>query len=265
MKKHLTLLVITLFAALSMAACNNQGTSQKTGFTPAQKQQIGEICGKYIIKHPDVLVKASQELQKQQMQAMQKRAAQMVVSNAQELTHDPLSPTIGNANAKVTIIEFYDDNCHFCHLQWGIISKALKNNSSIRYVGKQFPIFAQRWKSSQYGAEMAIIAGKQGKFSAYQAAVFNAKEDLEEGKLTEADVDNIAKKIGVDTDMLKSMQNDIKAQLEKSMALAQQLGAQGTPLIIVTPTDNPSADKITVFFGYTQQDALEKAIKKAAS
>lgn len=246
----------------SSAAVSMPGADDTAGFTPTQQAAIGKIASDYIVKHPEVLIQASQALQAKQQAAMQDHAKQVVVHHAKELVSDPMSPVAGNPQGKVALIEFFDYQCAYCHKEAPFVEHILSTNTDVKYVAKMFPIFAQRWPASDYAAQLAFVAAKQGKFSAYHNAIFGS--GLMEGKLTKDDINKFAKQAGVDISVLSNMTPSIKAQMQKDMQLAQILGLQGTPGLIVMPNSaNPDPSKVTVFFGYTQADSLTTAIQKA--
>lgn len=278
MKKQLTLLfaipALSLGSAWAAGNASNApipanatpttSSNDTAGFTTAQQAAIGKIASDYIVKHPEVLIQASQALQAKQQAAMQTHAKQIVVQNAKQLISDPMSPVAGNPQGKVALIEFFDYQCAYCHKEAPFVEQVLSGNKDVKYVAKMFPIFAQRWPASDYAAQIGYVAAKQGKFAAYHNAIFDS--GLMEGKLTKDDINKFAKKAGVNISALSAMTPVIKKQMQKDMQLAGTLGLQGTPGLIVMPnTASPDPSKVTVFFGYTQADALTAAIKKADS
>ncbi|MEM9244085.1 MAG: thioredoxin domain-containing protein [Pseudomonadota bacterium] len=284
-KTSMIALATVLIAGSLLTACNkvtkvtdnsSTSTSASTGFSDQQKEQIGKIASDYIVKHPEVLIQASQALQAKQQQMQQQAFTKNAIANADALRDTDrsttggkiLSPVIGKSTAKVTVVEFYDSNCHFCHVSYPLVDKLLKTDTDVRYVAKQFPIFAQRWQSSQLAAQLGVLAYQQGgadMYAKFEAGIFNPKADLEEGKLTTDDVNKIAKAAGVDISKLPSQLKAINAKIDSDKNLAMKIGFQATPSFVILPTTGTAnASNVTVIYGYPgSMSRLQAAVNKA--
>lgn len=218
----------------SMSAANSGGLSS---FTPAQQQQLKQYMDsamqQYIMKNPKVVIESVKQLEKQQQQAAMQAGMQVIVDNINQLVHNPASPSIGPANAPVTIVEFYDYQCSVCHAMYPRVKQLLKQNPNVRYVAKEFPIFGP---ASQFAAKASMAAAKQGKFEALHNALFASSKM--EGKLTNQDVLDMASKAGINMAKLKKDMQDpaIAKEIKDNYALAGKLKLQGTPAFIIVPT-----------------------------
>lgn len=73
----------------------------------------------------------------------------------------PDSPTRGPADAKVTVVEFYDPECESCAEFAPIVSRILKDyDGKIRYVARFMPLHP----NSITAANFIAAAGEQGKY-----------------------------------------------------------------------------------------------------
>ncbi|WP_192483004.1 MULTISPECIES: thioredoxin domain-containing protein [Cysteiniphilum] len=208
-----------------------------------------------------------QTFQKDLMAAQEKKQVTSVLENAKALLSNEQTPTIGPKDAKIAVIEFFDYQCVFCHKVAPIMEKVMDANPNVKYIFKEFPIFGQRWEASQYAAEMGIAAymlnGAEG-YLKYHNAVFAS--GIDEGKLTVKDVNDAAKKVGVDVAKAESLIKEKKVtdNIAADMKLGfDKLGIQGTPAIIVMPLSGATAANTTVIPGFAQQDAIQAAINKA--
>lgn len=238
-----------------LTGCNETTANNSDNFTAQQKAQIEKIASQYIINHPDVLVKASQTLQQQQMQAQQVEAKKVVIANAEQLINDKATPFIGPKDAKVNVIEFFDYQCMYCSKIADTVKQLEEKNPDVKFIFKETPIFASRWEASKYAADMGnwIYQQKGGAtYAKYHNAVFATGKD--EGKLTKQDINSIATSVGVDVSKF-----DANNTFMNNFELFSKLGFQGTPALIVMPTNNITTDNITIINGYNP-DALEKAI-----
>lgn len=157
----------------------------------------------------------------------------------------------------VAIIEFLDYQCIYCSSVAPELEKVMKTHPDVRYVFKEWPIFADRWENSQTAAERGLSVWKQQGAEAYVTyhnAIYATGNN--EGELTKEDIDRAAAKAG--------KANFIPA-LEKNDALARTLGLTGTPGIVVMPVTGATPKNITVFPGAVPAERLEGPIQKASA
>ncbi|WP_108649803.1 DsbA family protein [Dongshaea marina] len=264
-KKVLTLAMIALGAS-ALSACSPAKDSN-TATATRSDEQIGQIAAQYIIDHPEVLIKASQKLQQQEMEKQTAQLKQTVLDNSQKIINDPLTPVVGPKDAKVTVVEFFDYQCAVCHQAYSVVEQLMKNNPGVRFVFKEFPIFAQRWQASGYAAEMGMYAYQQGGsklYIQYHDAVFASGKD--EGALTVKDINSIATKLKIDITKAEkeikdgSLNGRVMSNLKFGL---QTLQLRGTPAFIVMPTKGANLESTTVYPGYAPLPQLQQAIDKA--
>jgi len=230
-------------------------------FSAEQEERIGQVAADYLVAHPEVLVSVSQRLQQQQ-EREQLRFAVSVMENQTALLSDPDTPTVGPKEAKVAIIEFFDYQCTFCIAMAPELDKVMKSNPDVRYVFKEWPIFAGSRENSQLAAERGLAVWKAKGAEAYVTyhnAVFAAGRA--EGKVTKADIDQAAEKAS----WHENGKDDFKDALTRTDELARKMSLSGTPVIIVMPVAGALPKNITVFPGKVSSEMLETAIRKAAS
>lgn len=230
-------------------------------FTPAQEARIGEVAKEYLLMHPKVLVEISRELQIQQQEKQQQAMTAVVLEHHDALLNDKATPTYGPKDAKVAVIEFFDYQCSVCARQAPVIKSLMKANPQVRYVFKEWPIFAQRWEPSLMAARTGLqIWQEKGAdaYLTYHNALYATGHD--EGTLTPSDITRAEKQTG----NLKNQNDSMLEVLSRTDLLAQSLGLRGTPAMIVMPTKDATADSVTVIPGGAAQASLQEAIDKAA-
>ncbi|HSP79100.1 MAG TPA: thioredoxin domain-containing protein [Myxococcaceae bacterium] len=139
------------------------------------------------------------------------------------------SPMKGNPDALVTLVEFSDYQCPFCSRADGTVSQLLKDyGSKLRVVMKQNPLsFHPRARPA---ALAALAAGEQGKYWEYHDKLFaNAKA------LNDEDLEKYARELGLDLNRWKADMANPKlgAVIDNDQALANKLGASGTPAFFI--------------------------------
>lgn len=249
-----------LTAALSFITSSLQA-SQIAMFTPEQEARIGQIAADYMLSHPEILVQVSQKLQVQQQELQQKMLRQKVMENQDALLQDADTPSFGPDKARVAVIEFFDYQCIWCSRLAPELEKTMKANPDVRFVFKEWPIFAGKWEASEKAAQrgLAVWKAEGGEaYVSYHNGIYHTGHA--EGELTTTDINAASQAAGYK----EKADPDYTVVLERNDALAQQLGLTGTPGLIVMPTVGAKPDSITVLSGGTTAAQLQTAIKKAA-
>lgn len=206
-------------------------------FSAAQKEAIERIVREYLVKNPDVLQEAYQELEKRQAAADADRHQAAVKDHAQMLFSSPRHVVLGNPNGDVTMVEFFDYNCGYCRHAVGQVADVLKSDQRVRVVFKEFPIFGE---DSEAAAKVALAAGKQGKYWETHQALYERKgaEHVDEALALQ-----VAEGLGLDMAKLKAdmASPEITTEIEAVRALADRLGIQGTPHFVIGENVIPGA------------------------
>jgi protein-disulfide isomerase len=258
--RNLVFYVGTLFAAtgtVSAVAADNTST-----FNPDQVKQIQQVIHDYLVKNPQVLVEASEVLQKQAMAKVEQNAKGAIAQNADKLFGDSSSPVGGNAKGKITLVEFFDYQCPHCKDVKALVGKVVAGNGQVRVVYKELPIFGA---NSKFATAAALAAAKQDpqKYVKLHEAMMAASNPLTNDKVIE-----LAKSVGLNIDQLKKdMDSDsIKQQIEDNYKLAQTIGIVGTPSFIIAtwdPTAKGGVKNITFIPGVPTQADLQNAVNQA--
>ncbi|KFC76696.1 thioredoxin domain-containing protein [Buttiauxella agrestis] len=257
MKKiKLLSIVVTSYIALVSAA-----SASAPLFTPAQEAWIGEIAADYLVSHPEILVQVSQKLQTQQRERQQQVFSIKVMDNQNALLTDPDTPVIGPEDAPVAVIEFFDYQCVHCSHMAPDIEEVMKQQSSVRYLFKEWPIFGDRFENSRKAAERGVAIWKAAGPDAY-LTYHNGIYDTGniEGALT---LDDISQATRAALGKKPFPESDQMAALARNDELARTLGLTGTPGLIVMPVRQATPKNITVFPGTATAEQLKIAIDKA--
>ena len=238
-------IIRSTFAALLLAAA--PAAALAGSFNDSQRKEIGEIVREYLLKNPEVLVEISKELEKRQAAEDDKKRTGALAENAKEIFHSSADLVAGNPDGDVTMVEFFDYNCGWCKKGLPEVLSLIEGDKNLRLVMKEFPIFGG---DSDYAAMAALASQKQGKYWPFHVALLG-----HEGKVTAADVDEIAKAQGLDLDKLKIDMKDpeIATTLERNRKLASALSISGTPAFVI---DNELVP------GYLPKDGLLASVNR---
>ena len=243
---------------LSLMMCVTSSYAQTTQtFNPQQKQEIEQIISDYIINNPEILVKATQVLQKRQQQAMMGKARKAISKHYKEVFNSPTSPVVGAKNAKATVVEYFDYQCIYCKRMEPVLEQLLEKDKEVRVVYKVFPIFGG---ASSFAARAVLAANKQGKFVQLHRSLLEQR-----GKLSESKILRLAKKAGIDVDRLKKDMKDksIDEELKANRRLMEKdLAVQGTPAFILGPNPASETAKTYLVPGFVSLSMLQSLINE---
>ena len=164
-------------------------------FNDAQRKEMESIIKDYLLANPDILREMGQLLEQQERLAEDQQRKGALVANADKIFRDGTDFVAGNPDGKVTMVEFFDYNCGWCKKGFSEVMALIESDKDLRFVLKEFPIFGG---DSDYAAQAAIAAGKQGKYWDLHVAMFS-----HEGKITKETVDELAAAQGLDMAQLK--------------------------------------------------------------
>ncbi len=218
--------------------------------TPKKKAQFEKLVRDYLMKNPEVIRDAIQELQKKELQQRTATKQKMIESNIAQIANDSSDPFIGDPNAKAVIVEFFDYNCGYCRRALPLATKIIAEDKRVKYVFKEFPILSA---NSRLASEVAMAVWKLDpkKYRAFHWGVMQASSRADEAVLKK----QIAS-IGLDWNKVITLAKgkEVKAKLDANIALARKLGIDGTPSFIVGKKFFP---------GLVPYDALKEAVNDA--
>jgi protein-disulfide isomerase len=134
-------------------------------------------------------------------------------------------PARGAANAKVSIVAFSDFQCPFCSRVVPTLDKILKEYpSQVRVYFRHNPLPFHA--DAPLAAQAALAAEAQGKFWEMHDKLFANQQNIKR-----PDLEKYAQELGLDMGKFKlALDGSIyKGRIDADMALARQVGVQGTP------------------------------------
>ena len=196
-----------------------------------------EIVEEYILKNPEVIIRALQTFEMQKQAEKQKKIKENLANLQYELNLNPSTPVIGNPNGDITIVEFFDYLCGYCKRVFPTIQSLLKKDGKIRYVLKELPILGP---NSIVAAKAALAVWNitPEKHLAFHTALMTAR-----GRLNTEKISSIARKIGIKEEILfRNMETQkVSKELSNNMKLSEKLNINGTPAFIIGDQVIPGA------------------------
>lgn len=191
-------------------------------------------------------------------------AASTTATAAQAMALGPRDAILGNANAKVTLIEYGDYQCPYCgeffiQTEPQIIQNYV-NTGKVRFVFRDFAFLGPE---STAAAEAAQCAEDQNKLWAYHDALYGAKmaDDAnggqeDDGFFSTAELVKLAQQVGLNTSTFTScVNNNTDANtVAQEKGAASVAGVNSTPSFLINGTLITGAQPYAVF-----QSALDSA------
>ena len=187
----------------------------------------------YLMSHPTVLVDMTNKMQAEQ-DANEESARQTAVDKLGLKTFfDPRVAFItGPANARTTLVEFYDYDCPYCRASLPAMKKFYDaHKSTTRFAFIEFPIPSLHGPGAVLASRASLAARHQpDKFVDFYFALMS-----EDGALNDTLIYADAAKVGLNVDKLKKDMNDssVSVALNAAHDLAQAAKIDGTPAFII--------------------------------
>lgn len=232
-KQGLTaLLALTLAGALATSAASADET--------LPVPEIERIVREYLLREPEVIYQAIQELQKKQRAEEAARQQAAVVSNRDEIFGHGEDPVAGAPDGKVTLVEFFDYQCGYCRSMSADLQKLIKGHKDLRFVFKELPVLGP---DSLMAAKAALAANRLDprRYPDFHFALMQSRELSREAVL------KVAAEQGYDEAALaREMEAGwVAAHIEATRSLAEKLGINGTPSFVIGDTLIPGAVEVS--------------------
>ena len=238
---------VSVFAAIALAAAAPATRAEQPA--DLSVQQIEKIVREYLLREPEIIYQALEELQRRQAEAEAARQQAAIAENRGDLLNDPASPVGGNPDGDVTLVEFFDYRCAYCRRVVSSMRALLDEDRDLRVVFKELPVLGP---DSERAARAALASRRQDGYVPFHFALM-AAEDLSLQGIRAA-----AEAVGLDPDRLEADMSapEVNAAIQANYALANELGIEGTPAFVIGTQLIPGA---------VDKARLEQLIREARS
>ncbi len=182
--------------------------------------------------------------------------SQRARTHADQLFHSQ-SPTEGNSNGNVIIVDFFDYQCRHCGELSQTLSGLVKKDPNVRVVFKELPILGDE---SEYATKAALAAAKQNKYLEFHNRLMALGASFNQEQVLSA-----AKQAGLDMTQLKHDMSSkaVAHEIKTNLALSQKLSIHGTPTIVIAKNANDlKGEKIYIISGALSEEEIKDILKK---
>jgi len=218
-----------VLSATLVAAALLPSVASAEDFTASQKAAIGDVVKAYLMDHPEVIADALQALDARNKASEEQGRTDAIQANREAIFSSPYQATLGDPNAKIALVEFFDYNCGFCKKALSDTRAILDKEKDVKIILKEFPILSEgSVEAAKVAAAVNILDPK-----AYEAFHFDLLSTR-----GQADGDRAlasAVKAGLDEAKVKEMaaKPEVAAAINQSYDLAHKLAINGTPAYII--------------------------------
>jgi protein-disulfide isomerase len=155
------------------------------------------------------------------------------------------SPVLGNPNAPITIIEWGDYQCTYCHLfhenTKDSIIKEYVDTGKVNFVFRDFPL---NGVDSVLAAEASYCANDQGKYWEYHDELYKNWAGEKTGWVNRKSLDQFANTVGIDTTQFDKCLDNKKYEQKvlDNQKFGESIGINATPSFLIF--DNKKITKI---------------------
>jgi protein-disulfide isomerase len=164
------------------------------------------------------------------------------------------SPTLGPANAKVTMVVSFDYACPFCRQCWATIDQLrAKYGKDLRVVYKAFIVHPDRATAATYAA---CAAHHQGKWRAMTDLLWTKAYDAR--KFDQANIDALERQAGLDPSQAEQdIAGVCRQEIAADAALLERLAVNATPTFFINGRYLVGAQDIEVFERLIDEELAE--------
>ena len=136
---------------------------------------IEKIVHDYLLREPEVIYQAIQELQKRQQAEEAAKAQAMIAEHGDEIFRHADDPVVGNAEGDATLVEFFDYHCGYCRSMTPGLRAMIGTDPQLRFVFKDLPVLGP---DSVTAAKAGVAAFKldPAKYYDFHLALMQSKD-----------------------------------------------------------------------------------------
>ena len=217
-------LVVTVFVALAGTAATSTDAQAATAPATEPSQAAVEKAVKNLLKtQPELVRDALAQLERREAQDKTRQDKQTLAQSAKLIQAEAGSTVLGNPNGDVTLVEFIDYRCGYCKSLAASIDSLIQRDSQLRVLVKHLPILGP--DSAQ--AAQLVLGVPQGATAQKVHRALLAAPSLDAASL---------QAIEAQFQLLPGPVTDANQGLVAVQGLAERLGIQGTPAIVVGGT-----------------------------
>lgn len=196
--------------------------------TAEEKAAIETIVRDYLLANPEVIQEALVSLEQKRQQAEQEARTAAVSSMEDLIYNSSRQVVLGDPNAPIALVEFFDYNCGYCKRALDD-TLALLDEKDVKIILKEFPILGP---GSVEAARVAVAVNLAApdRYLDFHKALLTGR-----GQADEKRAFTVIEELGMDADAIRAKMGDpeVANTLEEVYTVANRLGLSGTPTYVI--------------------------------
>ena len=231
----LGLMAALLALGMAWSAAAQAPVADPAGLSPEQRAAVLQLLRQALREDPTILREALAALDEADRRERQEAGRAAIAQHSAALFGDAADPSKGNPRGDVTIVEFFDARCGYCKQMHPAMEALLARDRNVRLVLKDLPVLGP---GSVVAARALLASQRQGRYPQFHDALMALR-----GEPTEAVLRTQAERSGLDWARLRRDMDDpaVQRRIDANLQLAQALGIDGTPSLVVGRTLVPGA------------------------
>jgi protein-disulfide isomerase len=213
-----------------------------------ERGDVESIVHDYLVENPKIMLDMQAALEKvqQEERAVAQKAA--LSENKEKVFGSKYQVEIGNPDAPIPIVEFFDYNCTFCQRALGDMKKFVAEDPQVKFILKEFPVLGEA-SLDAHKVSLAFSHLMPEKTAEFHTTLLGASGH-KDGKTAM----DLAIKLGANEDQINEEMKKpyILAAIKEVYGLADSLGITGTPSYVI-------GDEVV--FGAVGHDSLNAKVE----
>ncbi|WP_075996544.1 DsbA family protein [Salaquimonas pukyongi] len=193
------------------------------------RAEVEKIVREYLLANPEIMLEVQQALEQKQEEMRLAQQKDTLQERAGTIFNSKHQMVIGDPDAPITVVEFFDYNCGFCRRALADMERILEENKDVKFILKEFPVLGE----ASLAAHRVSLSVARNFPDIY--AEFHRQLLSHEGRKDGDVALEIAQFLGADRKKLvDDLANpDTMAAFSEIYSIADGLGITGTPSYVI--------------------------------
>lgn len=193
------------------------------------KVEIEKIIRSYLLENPELMLEVQNALEKKQEVTRVAKQSAALVSMNDQIYKSKNQMIIGDPDAKVSVVEFFDYNCGYCKRAMADMDRIVSENPDVNFIMKEFPVLGEG-SMQAHQVSLALAKLYPELYGNFHRALLSASGGKDGTKAME-----VAMSLGADGDKLKTemVKPELTEAIKEVYSIADGLGITGTPSYVI--------------------------------
>lgn len=214
---------------------------------------------------PELVADALNQFVKTQQEAAARKEEEAHRADWAEMASaDASIPVLGEGDAKVTVVYFFDSSCPYCKKMDPLMRPLTVSGTGVKVIYREIPILGD---ASRRAARFAAAVWQlsPSNYDSFHGALLAYRGQLNDAVIDKIAIDSLGQDLALKVATAATTDRDgkIEARIQHELDLAKKIGVHGTPFFGIGASG--ASNGLTFFDGATSREKFIAAIDKAKS